>query len=160
MWTALTPLPRQSLLPPTDSRFNPAQRALEEGDFDRAEACKAKQEAAQRARKAARDEAGETWNPRWFVEEAEGMWRYKGGYWLVLALDPFFLSCCSPCCWRDDDASRSIACPPPRVGVRARVTSPLPPPPLFPGRPRRMYPTPAGVHRRRRRPLTSPSEEK
>ncbi|KAH7083318.1 Oxysterol-binding protein-domain-containing protein [Paraphoma chrysanthemicola] len=75
-------------LPPTDSRFRADQKALEDGDLDRAEALKARLEERQRARRRVMEEHGENWNPRWFsrVEtgEEEEVWRLKGGkegYW-------------------------------------------------------------------------------
>ncbi|KAF1945314.1 oxysterol binding protein 1 [Clathrospora elynae] len=77
----------------TDSRLRPDQRALEDGDVDRAEALKARLEERQRARRRIMEEHGEEWKPRWFskvgaVEAAalgdEDVWRLKGGkegYW-------------------------------------------------------------------------------
>ena len=63
-------------LPPTDSRFRPDVRALENGDIDKAEKEKVRLEERQRERrKQGRDRA-----PRWFKQE-EGEWVYKGGYW-------------------------------------------------------------------------------
>lgn len=79
-------------LPQTDSRLRPDQRALEDGDVDRAEEVKVKLEEAQRARRRELESAGQTWNPRWFTRvdddatgnEGEIMWRLrsgKEGYW-------------------------------------------------------------------------------
>ena len=76
-------------LPATDSRLRPDQRALEEGDLDRAEEVKVQLEEGQRSRRRAMEESGETWAPRWFTragDEADGenAWRLKGGkdgYW-------------------------------------------------------------------------------
>lgn len=80
-------------LPPTDSRLRPDQKAHEDGEFDRAEALKARLEERQRARRRIMEEHNEQWVPRWFVkaspEEAsalgdEEVWRLKGGkdgYW-------------------------------------------------------------------------------
>lgn len=80
---------------PTDSRFRPDQKALENGDLDQAEALKARLEERQRARRRVMEEHGEEWKPRWFTklgpEEAaavgdEEVWRLKGGkegYWDV-----------------------------------------------------------------------------
>ncbi|KAF1956937.1 hypothetical protein CC80DRAFT_491804 [Byssothecium circinans] len=88
----ITPI-EQNHLPPTDSRLRPDQRAVEEGDMDRAEALKARVEERQRSRRKVMEEHGEEWKPRWFkkvdVEEAgqlggEEMWRLKSGkegYW-------------------------------------------------------------------------------
>ncbi|KAH9862577.1 hypothetical protein IAQ61_009994 [Plenodomus lingam] len=78
---------------PTDSRLRPDQKALEEGDVDRAEALKARLEERQRARRRVMEEHGDEWKPRWFskigVAEAaalgdEEIWRLKSGkdgYW-------------------------------------------------------------------------------
>ncbi|KAF2465555.1 uncharacterized protein BDR25DRAFT_306659 [Lindgomyces ingoldianus] len=88
----ITPI-EHNRLPPTDSRRRPDQRAAEDGDFDRAEALKARLEERQRARRRVMEEHGEEWQPRWFVkvgqEEAgalgdEEVWRLRGGkegYW-------------------------------------------------------------------------------
>ncbi|QRW05630.1 oxysterol binding protein [Ceratobasidium sp. AG-Ba] len=69
------------VLPPTDSRLRPDQRAMEEGRIDEADELKIQVEEAQRARKRERDAAGETWTPQWFEQDANGEWKYKGGYW-------------------------------------------------------------------------------
>lgn len=83
----------ESHMAPTDSRLRPDQRALEDGDVDRAEALKARLEERQRARRRVMEEHGEEWKPRWFTQvgslEAaalgdEEVWRLKGGkdgYW-------------------------------------------------------------------------------
>ncbi|KAG9223005.1 hypothetical protein CCMSSC00406_0000306 [Pleurotus cornucopiae] len=63
-------------LPPTDSRFRPDVRALEEGDLDRAEDEKLRVEEMQRERR----RGGKDRQPRWFREEGEE-WVYTGGYW-------------------------------------------------------------------------------
>ncbi|ORX97106.1 Oxysterol-binding protein-domain-containing protein [Clohesyomyces aquaticus] len=90
----ITPI-EHGKLPPTDSRVRPDQRAAEEGDFDRAEAVKARLEERQRARRRVMEEHGEEWTPRWFVkaegtalsgeqEMEEEVWRLRGGkegYW-------------------------------------------------------------------------------
>lgn len=78
-----------SHLPPTDSRLRPDQRALEEGDLDRAEEVKVQLEEGQRARRREMEAAGESWIPRWFTlvsdgSDGETVWRLKGGkdgYW-------------------------------------------------------------------------------
>ena len=75
------PPPRDSGLPPSDSRLRPDQRAVEDGDVDRAEALKAQLEDAQRQRRQA---LGEQWEPLWFAraEGAEEFWKLKAkGYW-------------------------------------------------------------------------------
>ncbi|KAH7383259.1 Oxysterol-binding protein-domain-containing protein [Pyrenochaeta sp. MPI-SDFR-AT-0127] len=88
----VTPI-EENHIAPTDSRFRPDQRALEDGDLDRAEALKARLEERQRARRRVMEEHGEEWKPRWFTQvgaaEAatlgdEEIWRLKGGkegYW-------------------------------------------------------------------------------
>ncbi|KKK24508.1 hypothetical protein ARAM_002361 [Aspergillus rambellii] len=76
-------------LPATDSRLRPDQRALEDGDVDRAEEVKVQLEEGQRARRREMEDAGETWQPQWFTRvdespEGELVWRLKGGkegYW-------------------------------------------------------------------------------
>ncbi|KAI5286448.1 hypothetical protein KEM55_000298, partial [Ascosphaera atra] len=76
--------------PPTDSRFRADQRALEEGNIDRAEEMKAKLEESQRARRKEMERKEETWTPRWFTkvegDEAgsEEVWKLRTdshGYW-------------------------------------------------------------------------------
>lgn len=88
----ITPI-EDSHMAPTDSRLRPDQRALEDGDLDRAEALKARLEERQRARRRVMEEHAEDWKPRWFslvgaAEAAalgdEEVWRLKGGkdgYW-------------------------------------------------------------------------------
>jgi hypothetical protein len=88
----ITPI-EENHIAPTDSRLRPDQRALEDGDVDRAEALKARLEERQRARRRVLEEHGEEYKPRWFtkvgtVEAAalgdEEVWRLKGGkdgYW-------------------------------------------------------------------------------
>ena len=75
-------------IPPTDSRLRPDQRALEDGDVDRAEALKARLEERQRGRRRVMEEHGEEWMPKWFVkagvDAGEEVWKLKGGkenYW-------------------------------------------------------------------------------
>jgi hypothetical protein len=78
-------------LPSTDSRLRPDQRALEDGDLDRAEALKAQLEERQRERRRDMEGAGESWQPRWFSPidcdhsgDQEAVWRLRSGkdsYW-------------------------------------------------------------------------------
>ncbi|KAL1729778.1 Oxysterol-binding protein-domain-containing protein [Schizophyllum commune] len=68
-------------LPPTDSRFRPDVRALEEGRLDDAEAEKLRVEEAQRERR----RRGEDREPRWFKQDAHGEWIYTGEYWPLRA---------------------------------------------------------------------------
>ena len=75
-------------LPPTDSRLRPDQRAVEDGEIDRAEALKAKLEERQRDRRRVMEEHEEEWEPKWFYKSGtdgdEEIWRLKSGkdnYW-------------------------------------------------------------------------------
>ncbi|KAJ1722146.1 Oxysterol-binding protein 3 [Coemansia erecta] len=85
----LNDLPQQlrPLLPPTDTRLRPDQRAYEEGRVDEAEGLKTELEEAQRARKRRRDEAGVQWAAKWFELRDDtfspdgSSWQYRGGYW-------------------------------------------------------------------------------
>ncbi|MCJ1466528.1 hypothetical protein MMC07_005148 [Pseudocyphellaria aurata] len=83
----ITPLERGRLAP-TDSRLRPDQRAMEEGDFGKAEEWKARLEEGQRARRKGLEERGEDWVPRWFGKvsggEGDEVWVAIGGregYW-------------------------------------------------------------------------------
>ncbi|CAE6390182.1 unnamed protein product [Rhizoctonia solani] len=69
------------IVPPTDSRLRPDQRAMEEGRIDDADQLKIQLEEGQRARRRAREEAGEEWKPQCFEQGTDGEWKYKGGYW-------------------------------------------------------------------------------
>uniref|UniRef100_A0A7I4BYF9 PH domain-containing protein n=1 Tax=Physcomitrium patens TaxID=3218 RepID=A0A7I4BYF9_PHYPA len=82
-------------LPPTDSRFRPDQRALEDGDLDKATPEKLRLEDKQRIARRVRKEQGVEWQTMWFtqrdpevsevktIEEGnvEPSWVYKGTYW-------------------------------------------------------------------------------
>ncbi|KAF7306694.1 PH domain-containing protein [Mycena indigotica] len=63
-------------LPPTDSRYRPDVRALEEGHVDLAEREKTRVEELQRSRR----KSGKEVSPRWF-KQVNGEWEYTGGYW-------------------------------------------------------------------------------
>ncbi|PLB51709.1 oxysterol binding protein [Aspergillus steynii IBT 23096] len=85
----ITPI-ESNKLPSTDSRLRPDQRALEDGDVDRAEEVKVKLEEGQRARRREMEATGESWTPRWFTRvdddggDDEVAWRLKSGkdgYW-------------------------------------------------------------------------------
>ncbi|WFD42124.1 Oxysterol-binding protein 3 [Malassezia psittaci] len=54
------------VLPPTDSRLRPDQRALEEGNLDQAESLKASLENKQRERRKRMEDEGEDYLPQWF----------------------------------------------------------------------------------------------
>lgn len=73
--------PNSSILPPTDTRFRPDQKALEEGDIDTAETLKLQLENAQRERRKRREELGITHEPRWFSNPRNDLWEYNGKYW-------------------------------------------------------------------------------
>lgn len=61
----------QNALPPTDSRLRPDQRALEDGDVDKAEELKALLEGKQRERRKEMEESGQTHQPQWFHHNPE-----------------------------------------------------------------------------------------
>ncbi|KAG6911802.1 hypothetical protein DXG01_000049 [Tephrocybe rancida] len=63
-------------VPPTDSRFRPDVRALEEGHVDVAEEQKVRVEEMQRERR----KLGKDRRPRWFHQTGDE-WTYVGGYW-------------------------------------------------------------------------------
>lgn len=82
----------KKLLPPTDSRLRPDQRALEDGNLDEAEALKARLEERQRGRRKVLESHGAEWQPRFFERvDIEGessaeeeVWALKSGregYW-------------------------------------------------------------------------------
>ncbi|KAF8321283.1 hypothetical protein DL93DRAFT_2107033 [Clavulina sp. PMI_390] len=73
----------RDFIPPTDSRLRPDQRALENGNVELAESEKARVEEAQRERRKARADNGETYTPKWFRPKAgaPNEWEYAGGYW-------------------------------------------------------------------------------
>ena len=83
----ITPL-EKGRLAPTDSRLRPDQRAMEEGDFGKAEEWKSRLEEGQRARRKSLEDRGREWVPRWFGRldggEGDEVWVAKGGregYW-------------------------------------------------------------------------------
>lgn len=78
------------LLPPTDTRFRPDQRAMEEGEWEKAKKNKEALESAQRARRVERKSLGLEGepSPRWFVEAkcdvtGEDYWKCNGEYWTM-----------------------------------------------------------------------------
>ncbi|XP_068895073.1 oxysterol-binding protein-related protein 6-like isoform X4 [Tenebrio molitor] len=73
--------PDAHLLPPTDTRFRPDQRALEEGDLNTAETLKLQLESAQRDRRKRREELCVVYEPRWFSNQKDDTWEYNGKYW-------------------------------------------------------------------------------
>ncbi|KAI0019697.1 oxysterol-binding protein [Xylariomycetidae sp. FL0641] len=71
---------------PTDSRYRPDQRAMEEGEYDLAASEKNRLEEAQRARRKVRQQTGEEFVPAWFELarcEVTGVeyWKFTGKYW-------------------------------------------------------------------------------
>ncbi|KAI2637838.1 oxysterol binding protein [Hypomontagnella submonticulosa] len=71
---------------PTDSRYRPDQRAMEDGEYDFAAAEKNRLEEAQRARRKVRQQTGEEFMPAWFEKttcEVTGVeyWKFNGKYW-------------------------------------------------------------------------------
>ena len=78
------------LLPPTDSRFRPDQRLLEEGNVAGAEASKLQLEQAQRERRLAKEQRGIQHQPKWFRKTNDGeKWEFTGTYWAVRSQSKF-----------------------------------------------------------------------
>lgn len=75
----------KAVLPPTDTRFRPDQRLLEEGKLAEADKRKDEVEEKQRERRKEMAKRGEEHIPRFFsksVDEAgREVWLYKGNYW-------------------------------------------------------------------------------
>lgn len=76
----------QPMLPQTDTRLRPDQRAMEEGEYDRAASEKTRVEEKQRAKRRERERSGEEWKPRWFKKAkdkttGEEYWHHDGEYW-------------------------------------------------------------------------------
>jgi len=69
------------LLPPTDSRLRPDQRALEDSNTDFAQTEKSRLEDKQRAARKKLEEEGTPYEPTWFSRGEGDSWMYKGGYW-------------------------------------------------------------------------------
>lgn len=61
-------------LPPTDARFRPDQRAMEDGDLERAAREKERLEEAQRARRKEIEDNGTEYVPKYFDKVAEIEW--------------------------------------------------------------------------------------
>ncbi|AGO12565.1 AaceriAER225Wp [[Ashbya] aceris (nom. inval.)] len=81
--------PNPSLMPwvaPTDTRRRPDQRAMEDGEYDRAAEEKRRVEEKQRAARKLRETNGVPYAPSWFKKEVHPVtgqqyWRYNGLYW-------------------------------------------------------------------------------
>jgi oxysterol-binding protein 1 len=80
----------ENYLPPTDTRWRPDQRAMEEGEYDFAAEEKNRLEQKQRARRSERQRNGESIHgkPRWFKKAVdrdflvgEEYWQFTGEYW-------------------------------------------------------------------------------
>ncbi|KAI1505921.1 oxysterol-binding protein [Biscogniauxia marginata] len=72
---------------PTDSRYRPDQRAMEDGEYDLAASEKNRLEEAQRARRKVRQQTGEEFAPAWFEKstcDITGIehWKFNGKYWI------------------------------------------------------------------------------
>ena len=75
-------------LPPTDTRFRPDQRAMEDGDYELAATEKNRVEEKQRAKRREREAKGEEFVPKWFQKgrcevTGEEYWVFNGKYWKV-----------------------------------------------------------------------------
>ncbi|XP_041634238.1 oxysterol-binding protein-related protein 7-like isoform X2 [Cheilinus undulatus] len=83
----------EAVLPPTDTRFRPDQRLLEEGKVTEADKKKDEVEQKQRERRKEMEKRGEEHIPRFFnksVDEAgREVWLYNGTYWNIRK-DPGF----------------------------------------------------------------------
>lgn len=76
----------RKVLPPTDSRLRPDQRAMEDGEYDFAAMEKTRVEEKQRAKRREREANGEEFVPRWFTKgrckiTGEEHWVTNGEYW-------------------------------------------------------------------------------
>lgn len=74
-------------LAPTDSRLRPDQRAMENGDYDKAAEEKHRVEVKQRVAKKEREQMGVEYKPKWFIQEEHPVtkslyWRFNGEYWI------------------------------------------------------------------------------
>lgn len=70
-------------LPPTDTRLRPDQRAMEDGEYDRAATDKNRVEEKQRAARRAREQSGDEFRPQWFAKgrcdvTGEEFWQARG----------------------------------------------------------------------------------
>nr|ABF22407.1 oxysterol-binding protein-like protein 7 [Takifugu rubripes] len=83
----------EAVLPPTDTRFRPDQRLLEQGKVEEADKKKDEVEEKQRERRKEMAKKGEEHVPRFFRKEVDQagkeVWLYKGTYW-QLRRDPGF----------------------------------------------------------------------
>ncbi|XP_028645895.1 oxysterol-binding protein-related protein 3 isoform X4 [Grammomys surdaster] len=93
----MDPLSR-SLLPPTDTRFRPDQRLLEEGNVEEAEVQKQRIEKLQRERRRVLEENGVEHQPRFFRKSSDDAWVSNGTY-LELRKDLGFSKLDHPVLW-------------------------------------------------------------
>ncbi|XP_069504300.1 oxysterol-binding protein-related protein 3 isoform X1 [Ambystoma mexicanum] len=86
------------LLPPTDTRFRPDQRFLEEGNIEGAEMQKERIEQLQRERRKALEENNLEHQPRFFRKSADDSWVTNETYW-DLRKEPGFSKLNFPVLW-------------------------------------------------------------
>ncbi|XP_068188881.1 oxysterol-binding protein-related protein 3-like [Antennarius striatus] len=86
------------LLPPTDTRFRPDQRLLEEGNTDGAEEQKQRIEELQRERRKVLQDNNMIHQPRFFRKSNNDMWVSNNTYW-ELRSDPGFAKMDFPVLW-------------------------------------------------------------
>uniref|UniRef100_A0A4W6ECG8 Oxysterol-binding protein n=1 Tax=Lates calcarifer TaxID=8187 RepID=A0A4W6ECG8_LATCA len=86
------------LLPPTDTRFRPDQRLLEEGNPEGAEEQKQRIEQLQRERKRVLQDNSMTHQPRFFKKSKDDTWVSNNTYW-ELRRDPGFSKIDFPVLW-------------------------------------------------------------
>ncbi|XP_065254673.1 oxysterol-binding protein-related protein 3 [Emys orbicularis] len=85
-------------LPPTDTRFRPDQRFLEEGNIEGAEMQKQRIEQLQRERRKVLEENNLEHQPRFFRKSTDDSWVSNGTY-MNLRKDPVFSKLDSPVLW-------------------------------------------------------------
>ncbi|XP_056656448.1 oxysterol-binding protein-related protein 3 isoform X3 [Monodelphis domestica] len=85
-------------LPPTDTRFRPDQRLLEEGNLEEAETQKQRVEQLQRERRRVMEENNLEHQPRFFRKSSDDSWVSNGTY-LDLRRDPGFSKLDNPTLW-------------------------------------------------------------
>nr|KAF6319955.1 oxysterol binding protein like 3 [Myotis myotis] len=88
----------KTLLPPTDTRFRPDQRFLEEGNVEEAEVQKQRVEQLQRDRRRVLEENNVEHQPRFFRKSADDSWVSNGTY-LELRKDLGFSKLDHPVLW-------------------------------------------------------------
>ncbi|XP_054874183.1 oxysterol-binding protein-related protein 3-like [Amphiprion ocellaris] len=86
------------LLPPTDTRFRPDQRLLEEGNTEGAEEQKQRIEQLQRERRKVLQDNNMTHQPRFFKKSKDDTWVSNNTYW-ELRRDPGFSKMDFPVLW-------------------------------------------------------------